>query len=65
MEGYLHVGNYTHPTTAGRAKKSFYGEYTYIIRAYTKGSFVVESTYVCNPAAGTVAVSGRSKITFQ
>ncbi len=65
MEGYLHVGNYTRPTTAGRTEKSFYGEYTYIIRAYTKGSFVVESTYVCDPASGTVAVSDRAKITFK
>ena len=65
MEGYLSVSNYTTPTTAGRVEKSFWGEYSYIIRAYTKGSFVVESTFVTDPAANTVAVSGRGSITFQ
>ena len=65
MEGYLSVSNYTGPTTAGRVEKSFWGEYSYIIRSYTKGSFVVESTFVSDPASNTVAVSDRAKITFK
>ena len=64
MEGYLYVGNRQKPTTAGRRERSFTATYTYVIRAYTKGSFVVESTYVTETASNTVAVSERSKITF-
>lgn len=64
MEGYLYVGNRQKPTTAGRRERSFTATYTYVIRAYTKGNFVVESTYVTETASNTVAVSERSKITF-
>ena len=65
MEGYLYVGDCQKPTTSGRSKRSFTASYTYVIRAYTKGTFVVESTYVSETASNTVAVSERSKITFQ
>jgi uncharacterized protein YfaS (alpha-2-macroglobulin family) len=65
MEGYLYVGNCQKTTTSGRSKRSFTASYTYVIRAYTKGTFVVESTYVSETASNTVAVSERSKITFQ
>lgn len=64
MEGYLYVGNRQKPETAGRRERSFTATYTYVIRAYTKGNFVVESTYVTETASNTVAVSERSKITF-
>ena len=65
MEGYLYVGNYGTPTTAGRREKSFTGTYTYVIRAYTKGTFVVESAFVIDRASNTVAASDRAKITFR
>ena len=65
MEGYLYVGNRQKATTSGRSERSFTASYTYVIRAYTKGTFVVESTYVTESASNTVAVSQRGKITFQ
>ena len=65
MEGRLYVGNRQKPNTSGRKERSFTATYTYVIRAYTKGTFVVESTYVSETASNTVAVSERGKITFQ
>lgn len=65
MEGYLYVGNYGTPTTAGRREKSFTATYSYVIRAYTKGTFVVESAFVIDRASNTVAASDRAKISFK
>ncbi len=64
MLGSIYVSNPTRPSTAGRTVRQFTGTFTYVIRAYTPGEFVVEAAYVTDGALNTCAVSERSTVRF-
>ena len=65
VRGSLAVYNPSVSTTAGRRVKSFTATYSYIIRAYTPGEFVCESTYLVERGSGSYAASERFAMKFE
>jgi len=64
VRGSLSVYNRNVATTAGRSEKSFTATYSYLIRAYTPGEFVCESTYLVENGSGNYARSQRFEMKF-
>ena len=64
VRGSLSVYNRNVATTAGRSEKSFTAAYSYLIRAYTPGEFVCESTYLVENGNGSYARSQRYAMQF-
>lgn len=59
-------GGTSNPSTSGADESSFYDyKIVYQMRAATSGSYVLESAFLMDPAAGTAAASPRSTLVIQ
>ncbi|MDD4771999.1 MAG: Ig-like domain-containing protein [Eubacteriales bacterium] len=62
MDGYMGLFNYTEKAITGLSRRTVRGSVSYLIRAASEGSFVVEGAVLRDTSTGAYAVSDRATV---